>query len=59
MCEAMDKAENRGKILGEAIGKNIGKILAYANVGLSVSEIAEKVGIPEEEVKTILLNEKG
>lgn len=58
MCEAMDKAENRGKILGEAIGKNIGKILAYADVGLSVSEIAEKVGISEEEVKTILLNEK-
>ena len=42
MCEVLDKAEARGEVK------------AYANVGLSVADIAKKVGITEDEVKNIL-----
>ena len=46
MCEVLDKAEARGEVKGE--------VKAYANVGLSVADIAKKVGITEDEVKNIL-----
>lgn len=42
MCEAMDKAEARGKVL------------AYADVGLSVDEIISKTGLSKEEIERIL-----
>lgn len=42
MCEAMDKAEAKGKVL------------AYADVGLSVDEIISKTGLSKEEIERIL-----
>ncbi|MCI8507022.1 MAG: hypothetical protein HFJ06_00455 [Lachnospiraceae bacterium] len=53
MCEVLDRAEERGR----AEGKAEGKIVAYADVGLTVAEIAEKMGISEEEIKTVLRQE--
>lgn len=50
MCEALDKVENRGI----ERGKEIGKILAYSDMKLSTTEIAEKVGMTEEEIIGIL-----
>ena len=44
MCEAMDKAEARGVAKGEIRGK----VLAYADVGLTVDEIISKTGLPKE-----------
>lgn len=49
MCEVLDRVEAEGRVRG--------KILAYADVGLSVLEIAKKMKITEEEVKTILQEE--
>ena len=46
MCVAMDKAEARGETRG--------KVLAYDDMGMSVAEIACKVGISEDEVSEIL-----
>lgn len=61
MCEVLDRAEERGKAEGRAEGraegKAEGKIVAYADVGLTVAEIAEKMGISEEEIKTVLRQE--
>ena len=50
MCEAMDRAEEKGRIEGELQGK----IKAYTEMGLPVSEVAKKVGVSEEEVLHIL-----
>ena len=49
MCEVLDRAEERGRAEG--------KIVAYADVGLTVTEIAEKMGLSEEEIKTVLKEE--
>ena len=46
MCEAMDKAEARGIAAG--------KVLAYADVGLSVDEIISRTGLSKEEIERIL-----
>ena len=54
MCEVLDKVEAEGR----AEGRVRGKILAYADVGLSVSEIAQKVNLTEETVKIILREEE-
>ena len=50
MCEVLDRVEAKGK----AEGKAEGKIIAYYDVGYSVEQIAEKVGISEEKVQEIL-----
>lgn len=54
MCEALDKVEVRGKKIGMLIGREEGRVLAYADVGLTVEQIVQKVGITEEEVINIL-----
>lgn len=49
MCKAMEeiraeerkKGEIQGRIEGEQRGKNIGKIMAYMDMGVSIEEIAE------------------
>lgn len=56
MCIAMDKAEARGEERGRIQGELRGKIVAYADMNLSVAEIASKVGISEDEVVSILDN---
>ena len=60
MCEALDKVEARGRAAGEAIGRAAGelkgKIEAYADMNLSIPEIAKKVNVSEEEVQRILEN---
>lgn len=60
MCEALDKVEARGRAAGEAIGRAAGelkgKIEAYADMNLSILEIAKKVNVSEEEVQRILEN---
>lgn len=48
MCGAMEKAVTRGR--------NEGKIEAYRDMGLSVSEIAKKVELSEDEVVMIIKN---
>lgn len=48
MCGAMEKAVTRGR--------NEGKIEAYSDMGLSVSEIAKKVELSEDEVVMIIKN---
>lgn len=53
MCEVLDRAEERGRAEGRAEGK----IVAYADVGLTVIEIAEKMRLSEEEIKTVLKEE--
>ena len=50
MCEVLDRVEAKGKAEGLAEGK----IIAYYDVGYSVEQIAEKVGISEEKVQEIL-----
>lgn len=69
MCEVMDRIESeaeargeaRGKIQGEIKGKIEGKIegkvLAYHDMNLKISEIAEKCHITEDEVTEILSKE--
>ena len=52
MCEALDKVEARGRAAGELKGK----IEAYADMNLSIPEIAKKVNVSEEEVQRILEN---
>ena len=62
MCEVLDRVEAKGKAEGLAEGKAEGlaeglakgKIIAYYDVGYSVEQIAEKVGISEEKVQEIL-----
>ena len=54
MCEVLDRVEAKGKAEGLAKGKAEGKIIAYYDVGYSVEQIAEKVGISEEKVQEIL-----
>lgn len=52
MCGAMEKAVTRGR----NEGKIEGKIEAYSDMGLSVSEIAKKVELSEDEVVMIIKN---
>lgn len=59
MCEVLDRVEQRGMEKGYAAGRiagrNEGKIDAfYHELGMSVSEIAEKLTITESEVQKIL-----
>ena len=45
----------QGRLEGERAGRLQGKILAYAEIGLSVAEIAAKYSLSEEEVEDIIL----
>lgn len=50
VCEAVRQIRESSRLEG----RSEGKIIAYNEMGLSVKEISEKVGIPEEEVVHIL-----
>ena len=57
--EAGEKAgreagEIAGRKAGEIVGRKAGKVMAFHEVGLSVSEIAERVGVTEDEVQEII-----
>jgi predicted transposase/invertase (TIGR01784 family) len=56
----IEKGEKRGLIEGEKRGrlegKLEGKIEAYMDVGMSIDEIAERLGISVEEVQDIALS---
>ncbi|MEI3216450.1 MAG: hypothetical protein V8S23_02495 [Lachnospiraceae bacterium] len=59
MCEVLDRVEQRGMEKGYAAGRiagrNAGKIdVFYHELGMSVSEIAEKLTMTESEVQKIL-----
>ena len=53
------KLEGRleGRLEGKLEGKLEGRILAYAELGISVEDIADKVSLSVEEVKEILMKE--
>lgn len=57
MCEVMDRIEGKAEAKGRIKGKIEGKVLAYHDMNLSVSEIAEKCHITEDEVAEILSKE--
>ena len=46
-----------GRLEGKLEGKLEGRILAYAELGISVEDIADKVSLSVEEVKEILMKE--
>ena len=55
MCEVLDRVEQRGMKKGYDAGRIAGKIdVFYHELGMSVSEIAEKLSITESEVQKIL-----
>ena len=55
MCEVLDRVEKKGYDAGRIAGKIAGKIdVFYHELGMSVSEIAEKLSITESEVQKIL-----
>ena len=55
MCEVLDRVEKKGYDAGRIAGRNEGKIDAfYHELGMSVSEIAEKLTMTESEVQKIL-----
>lgn len=55
MCEVLDRVEKKGYDAGRIAGKIAGKIdVFYHELGMSVSEIAEKLRITESEVQKIL-----
>lgn len=62
MCKAMEeiraeerkKGEIQGRIEGEQREKNIGKIMAYMDMGVSIEEIAGKLHVTLGEVKQII-----
>lgn len=54
MCEVLDRIEEKGVAKGMAKGM----VIAYNDLNLSVKQIAEKVGISEEEVQSILASQE-
>lgn len=54
MCEVLDRIEEKGV----AKGMEKGMAKAYNDLNLSVKQIAEKVGISEEEVQSILASQE-
>ena len=55
MCEVLDRVEKKGYDAGRIAGKIAGKIdVFYHELGMSVSEIAEKLTMTESEVQKIL-----
>ena len=49
-----DMAYEAGEKAGREAGEKAGKVMAFHEVGLSVSEIAERVGFTEDEVQEII-----
>ena len=49
-----DMAYEAGEKAGRETGDKIGRIMAFHEVGLSVSDIAKRVGITEDEVQGII-----
>lgn len=58
MAPELDARELRGELRGELKGELKGKVLAYAEMGVSVEEIAKKVPLSVEEIKTIIARNK-
>lgn len=58
MCEVLDRIEEKGVEKGMAKGMAKGMVIAYNDLNLSVKQIAEKVGISEEEVQSILASQE-
>ncbi len=54
MCKVLDRIEEKGVAKGMEKGMAKGMVIAYNDLNLSVKQIAEKVGISEEEVQSIL-----
>lgn len=57
MCDAWEKYNDAIRAEGKIEGEIKGKIEAYHDLGLSISEIAEKMDISENEVSRILRDE--
>ena len=51
---AYEAGEKAGREAGEKAGRKAGKVMAFHEVGLSVSDIAESVGVTEDEVREII-----
>ena len=51
---AYEAGEKAGREAGEKAGRKAGKVMAFHEVGLSVSDIAERVGVTEDEVREII-----
>ena len=51
---AYEAGEKAGREAGEIAGRKSGKVIAFHEVGLSVSAISERVGITEDEVQKII-----
>ena len=55
MCEVLDRVEKKEYDAGRIAGRIAGKIdVFYHELGMSVSEIAEKLTMTESEVQKIL-----
>ena len=57
MAPELEEKRLEGKLEGRLEGKLEGRILAYAELGISVEDIADKVSLSVEEVKEILMKE--
>ena len=55
MAPELNAQHLKGKLEGKMEGKTEGKVLAYADMGLSISEIAIKCSLSEEKVEEILI----
>ena len=54
MCRAMEEIREEERIKGESQGRQIGKVIAYIDMGVSVEEIAGKLHITVGEVNKII-----
>jgi len=58
MCDVLDRVEEKGLAKGKAEGIIEGKVMAFYEAGLSISEIMDKVSLSNEEVCDILKKNK-
>lgn len=54
VCRAMEEIREEERIKGESQGRQIGKVIAYIDMGVSVEEIAGKLHITVGEVNKII-----
>ena len=54
MAPELDARELRGELRGELKGELKGKVLAYAEMGISLEEIAKKVPLSVKEIEAII-----
>ncbi|MDR1687018.1 MAG: hypothetical protein LBS21_00195 [Clostridiales bacterium] len=52
--DLIDRVKAEGKVEGRVEGRAEGKVLAFHEMGISLSEIARRVGISLAEVNNIL-----